>query len=113
VKEDNTAYLDTRYNLQTHDGAVIYIQTRGVRKGPKDVLQRLYVETDVPADQYRFVLQGNLNRRKSLIIGPSFSMRLQVTMETGDERYSWLNKAVIIASSARSGKQGVYSPGAR
>jgi hypothetical protein len=53
VKEDATAYLDTRYNLQTHDGAVIYIQTRGVRKGPQEVLKKLYSDKDVPADEYR------------------------------------------------------------
>ncbi len=108
VKEDNTAYLDTRYNLQTHDGAVIYIQTHGVRKGPADVLQRLYVETDIPADQYRWVCGNIISNEKSVLNlqHPSFSMRLQVTMETGDERYAWLNKAVVIASSARSGTQG-------
>jgi hypothetical protein len=36
------------------------------------------------------------------------SMRLTATLETGDERYAWLNKAVVIASSARSGTQGMY-----
>jgi hypothetical protein len=35
-------------------------------------------------------------------------MRLNCFFETGDERYSWLNKQVVIASSARCGTQGEY-----
>lgn len=34
------------------------------------------------------------------------SMRLNCFFETGDERYKWLNKQVVIASSARCGTQG-------
>lgn len=34
-------------------------------------------------------------------------MRLNCFMETGDERYNWLNDLVVIASSARCGNQGV------
>lgn len=51
-EEKSTAYLDTRYNLKTHDGAVIYLQTRGVRKGPKEVLDKLGEDTSIYADQY-------------------------------------------------------------
>lgn len=57
-----------------------------MRKGPPEVLKSLYTNPEVPADQYSF--------------------RLTLTMETGDERYAWLNKAVVLASAARSGKQG-------
>jgi hypothetical protein len=51
--KDSTAFLDTRYNLETHDGATIYLQTRGVRKGPKEVLDNLGKDTEIRADQYR------------------------------------------------------------
>lgn len=53
--EKSTAYLDTRYNLKTHDGAVIYLQTRGVRKGPKEILDKLGDDTSIQADQYSYV----------------------------------------------------------
>jgi len=78
--DDNmqTAYLDTRYNLQTHDGAVIYLQTKGTRTGHRDILESLGEECH-SSDRYR--------------------MRLHVTAETGDPRYSWLNRAVIVASA--------------
>jgi len=52
VQSDSTAFLDTRYNLRTHDGATIYLQTRGVRKGPKEILDRLGEDTSITADQY-------------------------------------------------------------
>jgi hypothetical protein len=85
--DQQTAHLDTRYNLQTHDGAVIYLQTTGTRTGKRAVLESLGNEVR-DATEYR--------------------MRLHVTAETGDERYSWLNQSVIIASSARVKDMVVY-----
>ena len=52
VQPNSVAFLDTRYNLQTHDGATIYLQTKGVRKGPKDILDNLGKDTSITADQY-------------------------------------------------------------
>lgn len=37
-----------------------------------------------------------------------FKMRLQLTMETGDSRYSWVNSGVFVASSGRVGTQVIY-----
>jgi hypothetical protein len=37
-----------------------------------------------------------------------YRMRLNLTFESGDERYSWLNGAVAIASSARNGDRVIY-----
>lgn len=82
-----TAHLDTRYNLQTHDGAVIYLQTTGTRTGKREVLESL----------------GDMERDPT-----DYRMRLHVTAETGDERYSWLNQAVVIASSARVKDMVIY-----
>jgi len=83
-----TAHLDTRYNLQTHDGAVIYLQTTGVRTGRKEVLEKLGEDEGIGADE--------------------FKMRLHCTMETGDERYRWVNDRVFVASSGRSGSRVIY-----
>ena len=41
VRADGVAYLDTRYTLETHDGALIYVQNRGYRHGPAEVIERL------------------------------------------------------------------------
>ena len=83
-----TAHLDTRYNLVTHDGASIYLQTTGTRTGPREVLEKLGKDTSIKANQ--------------------FAMRLHLTMETGDPRYSWVNDGVFVASSGRSGDQVIY-----
>ncbi|THX24424.1 hypothetical protein D6D10_10131 [Aureobasidium pullulans] len=85
--DQQTAHLDTRYNLKTHDGAMLYLRTTGTRTGKKEVLEKLG--------------EGN--------IGPDqFRMRLHLTFETGDERYTWLNSGVFMASSGRVGDMVIY-----
>ena len=79
-KEQQTAHLDTSYSLQTHDGAVTYLQTTGTRTGKREVLESLNKKERDPTE---------------------YRMRLHLTFETGDERYSWLNQTVAIASSGR------------
>ncbi|KAK5110709.1 hypothetical protein LTR62_005586 [Meristemomyces frigidus] len=86
--DQQTAHLDTRYNLVTHDGATIYLQTTGTRTGSKSVLKKLGEDEGIGAD--------------------AFKMRLHLTMETGDERYSWVNSGVFIASAGRNGKMVIY-----
>ncbi|KAK5133938.1 hypothetical protein LTR08_007058 [Meristemomyces frigidus] len=86
--DQQTAYLNTRYNLVTHNGATIYLQSTGVRTGRKAVLEKLGEDTSIAADR--------------------FKMRLQLTMETGDPRYSWMNSGVYVASSGRVGSQVIY-----
>ncbi|KAK2608780.1 hypothetical protein QQS21_002637 [Conoideocrella luteorostrata] len=85
-----TAHLNTRYNLVTHDGATIYAQTTGTRTGKRELLERLSKEegADITADQ--------------------FKMRLHITLETGDPRYEWVNDAVFVASAGRIGNQVIY-----
>jgi len=83
--------VTTRYLLKTSDEppAHIMVQTEGWRTGPPDVLQRLMdpVEGDkVDPGQYRF--------------------RLFVKLETGDERYKWVNEEMWIGSGIRRGTQG-------
>jgi Protein of unknown function (DUF3237) len=41
VLPDGTALADIRYTLQTDDGALLYVQSRGVRHGSPEVLDRL------------------------------------------------------------------------
>lgn len=86
--DQQTAHLDTRYNLLTHDGVTIYLQTTGTRTGKKEVLEKLGDDTSITADR--------------------FKMRLHMTMETGDPRYSWVNSGVFVASSGRVGDQVIY-----
>ncbi len=69
---------------------MLYLRTTGTRTGKRDVLEALG-EGKIGPDQFR--------------------MRLNLTFETGDERYSWLNQGVFVASSGRVGDQGESGPG--
>jgi Protein of unknown function (DUF3237) len=53
VQTDGVALLDARYTLQTHDGALIYVQNRGVRHGPPEILAAIARGEEVdPAHYY-------------------------------------------------------------
>lgn len=88
VTADNTALIDTRYLLQTDDGALIYLQTKGFRYGPKEVLAELAKGNAVDPTTYSFRMSG--------------------TFETSDARYRWLNRAIMIGSGMRQAKAVVY-----
>jgi hypothetical protein len=81
IRADGVAELDTRYTLETADGALVYVRNRGYRHGPADVLKRLAAGENVDPAQYY--------------------MRTTPLFETGDERYAWLNRIVCVATGAR------------
>lgn len=86
--------MDTRYLLATADAepAHIMVRTEGWRTGPPEVLTRLLdpVEGDkVSPDEYRF--------------------RIFIRLETGDERYRWVNEGMWIGSGVRRGLEGEFS----
>ena len=81
LRGDGVAVLEARYTLETDDGALIYVQNRGLRHGTPEVMQRL---------------------TKGEAVDPSlYYMRTQPSFETGDPRYAWLNKIVCVGSGAR------------
>jgi Protein of unknown function (DUF3237) len=80
--------IDTRYALRTHDHALIYIATRGVRSGSPDVLARLGRGEPVDPTEYYF--------------------RVVATFETGAPAYYWLNEGVFVASAVRQVDAVVY-----
>ena len=78
---DGTAELDTRYAIETDDGATIDVRNFGYRHGPSEVLERLARGEEVdPADYY---------------------MRTHPRLETGDPRYDWLNRMILVGTGAR------------
>jgi hypothetical protein len=53
IQPDGFSELDTRYALQTDSGAVIYVQNKGIRHAPPEVMKRLNAgETVDPALVY-------------------------------------------------------------
>jgi hypothetical protein len=81
VRADGVAVLEARYTLQTYDGALIYVQNRGLRHGPPDVLAAI--------------------ARGEAVDPTHYYMRTTPIFETGDERYRWLNDIVAVCSGIR------------
>ena len=81
IRSDGVAILDARYTLETSDGALLYVENRGYRHGPVDVIARLARGEDVDPSLYY--------------------MRTTPWFDTSDARYAWLNRTVCIATGAR------------
>lgn len=81
VYEAGYAELDTRYVIETHDGAMIDIRNFGFRHGPADVLARVAAGEAVDPSLYY--------------------MRTTPRFQTGDPRYDWLNRTMFIGTGAR------------
>ncbi len=75
------AELDTRYAIETDDGAVIEVRNFGYRHGPQEVIQAIADGQDVPYDAYY--------------------MRTHARLETGDERYEWVNRTLFVGTGGR------------
>ena len=81
IFSDGVAELDTRYALETDDGALIEIINYGFRHGPEEVIKSLAQGDDVPASSYY--------------------MRTHARLETGDVRYSWVNRSLFVGTGKR------------
>jgi hypothetical protein len=81
VLPDGTALGDIRYTLQTDTGDLLCVQSRGVRHGSADVLERLARGEDVDASEYIF--------------------RTSTQIETAAPAVVWLNKGVFISVGGR------------
>ncbi len=79
---DGLAELDTRYAMETDDGATIEIINYGYRHGPKEVLDA--VARGEPVDP------------------ASYYMRTHARLETGDARYDWVNRTLFAGVGARN-----------
>ena len=81
ILPDGTALGDVRYTLETERGDLLYVQSRGVRHGRPDVLERLGRGEDVDAAEYTF--------------------RTSAKIETGAANLEWLNKGIFISVGGR------------
>ena len=88
VLRDGTALGDLRYTLQTDDGDLLYVQSRGVRHGRADVLERLARGEDIDATEYTF--------------------RASIQIETAAPALDWLNKGVFISVGGRRPGAVIY-----
>jgi len=88
VTRDGLAIIDTRYLLQADDDSLIYVQTKGFRYGPPEVMAKIAKGEVVDPSQYYF--------------------RVYMMFETSSKKYNWLNRAMGIGSAMRLGNAVVY-----
>ncbi len=81
VRPNELIELEAKYALQTDDGAVIYVENKGIRFGPVELLQKL--KRGEPVDPALIYCRTS----------PKF--------ETGHEKYRWLMERLFVASVAR------------
>lgn len=85
VHSDELAYLDARYAIETHDGAIIEIHNRGFRQASAEIAQKLIKGEQVDPSQYYF--------------------RTAAFLETGHKDYDWVNSRVFVGTGRRNQAQ--------
>ncbi|HET7491053.1 MAG TPA: DUF3237 domain-containing protein [Bradyrhizobium sp.] len=81
IRPNHLIELEAKYAIQTDDGAVIYVENKGIRFGPVELLERL-------------------NRGEA--VDPNLIyFRTVPKFETGAEKYHWLMQSVFIGKAAR------------
>jgi hypothetical protein len=81
IRPNELIELEAKYAFETDDGAVVYVENRGIRFGPVELLQQLKRGEPVDPKQIYF--------------------RTVPKFETGAEKYRWLMQHIFIASAAR------------
>ena len=81
IRPNELIDLEARYAFETDDGAVVYVENRGIRFGSLELLQKL--KRGEPVDP-------NLIYCRTV---PKF--------ETGADKYRWLMQHIFVASAAR------------
>lgn len=82
TRNDGSLLLDVRLTLETDDRELIHMCYRGVRNGPKAVLERLAKGEAVSPAEYYF--------------------RTTPYFETGSEKYAWLNNIICVGVGERT-----------
>jgi hypothetical protein len=82
VRRDDVLEIDVRLTLETDDQQHISMAWKGVRHGPKDVIERLDRGETVDPESYYF--------------------RTTPYFETSSERYDWMNRMCSIATGTRT-----------
>lgn len=81
IRPNELIELEAKYAFETDDGAVVYIENKGIRFGPVELLQQLKHGEPVDPKLIYF--------------------RTVPKFETGAEKYRWLMQHIFIGSAAR------------
>jgi hypothetical protein len=81
IRPNELIELEAKYAFETDDGAVVYVENKGIRFGPVDLLQKL--------------------KRGEPVDPKLIYFRTVPKFETGSEQYRWLMENLFIGSAAR------------
>jgi hypothetical protein len=81
IRPNKLIELEAKYAFETDDGAVIYVENKGIRFGPIDLLQKL--------------------KRGEPVDPKLIYFRTVPRFETGHEKYGWLMQSLFVGSAAR------------
>ena len=81
IRPNELIELEAKYAFETDDGAIVYVENKGIRFGPVELLQKLKRGEPVDPDLIYF--------------------RTVPKFETGHDDYRWLMQHIFIASAAR------------
>ena len=81
IRPSELIELEAKYAIETDDGAVIYVENRGIRFGPVELMQR--------------------QKRGEPVDPRLIYFRTVPRFETGAEKYRWLMQSLFIGSAAR------------
>ena len=81
IRPNELIELEAKYAFETDDGAVVYVENKGLRFGPVDLLQKL--------------------KRGEPVDPKLIYFRTVPRFETGSEKYRWLMENLFIGSAAR------------
>ena len=81
IRPNELIELEAKYAFETDDGAVVYVENKGMRFGPLELLQRL--------------------KRGEPVDPKLIYFRTVPRFETGHEKYRWLMEHIFVGSAAR------------
>ena len=81
IRPNELIDLEAKYAFETDDGAIVYVENKGMRFGPVELLQKL--------------------KRGEPVDPKLIYFRTVPKFETGHERYRWLMEHIFVGSAAR------------
>src|ERR1700752_2913351 len=81
IRPNELIELEAKYAFETDDGAVVYVENKGLRFGPVDLLQKL--------------------KRGEPVDPKLIYFRTVPKFETGAEKYRWLMEHIFVPPAAR------------
>ena len=82
VRPDDVLDVEAKYTLEADDGTLIMVTNKGVRHGPKEIIEKMARGEPVDPSQYYFRTSAQFEA-------------------TNDSKHAWLNRSVFIGVAER------------